>query len=358
MATQTKKKGVGIAFDLPQPNQTSEPATSEAGSSGSPSPAPAVTGPATGPVRQPARTGIGFVTASVFEGRKLQQQVTELEDTVEQLKGERGAQPMDPRIIGPGRWANRHEDSFKGPAFEAFKREIADAAGNVQPIKVRPVAAAAREASGAQYELVFGHRRHRACLELGIKVLAIVEEMDDQRLFVQMERENRDRQNLSAWEQGWMYERALRTGLYGSARKLAAGIGRDASDVTKAIRIAKLPEEIVTAFSSPTLIQFQMVSDLEKAIQERPDDIFGAARDLSRSAVKPSPKEVFAKLTSSLRGGGVGSSHEASTFEVVGCGVVTIKADHRGRTTIVLPAGSLPASKWGLLESALRKLLG
>src|SRR5439155_17408723 len=132
-------------------------------------------------------------------------------------------------------WANRHEASFKTAEFEQLKAEIAQSGGNVQPIKVRPVAVLNGSTPPAEgrFELVFGHRRHRACLDLGIPVLAAIEDASDVSLFEQMERENRGRKNLSAWEQGTMYRKALDEGLYPSLRRLSESLGVDVSLVSK-----------------------------------------------------------------------------------------------------------------------------
>ena len=56
----------------------------------------------------------------------------------------------------------------------------------------------------------------------------------DQELFEQMERENRSRSDLSAWEQGAMYRRALDDGLYPSLRQLAESLDVDPSLVRHA----------------------------------------------------------------------------------------------------------------------------
>ena len=101
-----------------------------------------------------------------------------------------------------------------------------------------PPADGAAQAAQQGYEIVYGHRRHRACLDLGLPVLAVVEEVGEQQLFEQMERENRARADLSAWEQGMMYARALDQGLYPSNRQLAQAIGRDLGDVGKALSLA------------------------------------------------------------------------------------------------------------------------
>jgi ParB family chromosome partitioning protein len=190
---------------------------------------------------------------------------------------------LDAGCIRPSRWANRHEASFDSPEFQELKAEIQDAGGNVQPIKVRPLPKPDGE---VRYEVVFGHRRHRACLELGLQVSVVVEEMDDRRLWIDMERENRGRANLSAWEQGMMYRRAMDAGLFPSMRALAQAIGRQPGDVSSAIAIAKLPQEVVEAFRSPGDIQFRFATGLRKALETAPDTTLEVARSLA-GADKP-----------------------------------------------------------------------
>ena len=45
-------------------------------------------------------------------------------------------------------WANRHDDSYQDADFLALKADIAEAGGNVQPIKVRPLLAYTRAGRG------------------------------------------------------------------------------------------------------------------------------------------------------------------------------------------------------------------
>ena len=181
--------------------------------------------------------------------------VSEAEQLRQQLKAFEGAsvaRAMDARSIRPSRWANRHSASFAGSVYVELRDEIASAGGNVQPIKVRPLPA---PDGAVTHEVVFGHRRHRACLELGLPVLAMVESLDDQQLFAEMERENRARANLSVWEQGMMYRRALDEGLFSSQRKLSEALGVDVALVSKALSVARLPESVVAAFESPLVNQ-------------------------------------------------------------------------------------------------------
>ena len=308
--------------------------------------------------RQRGRTGVGLLAETVFESQRLERRIAELNGRVEQLTAERGAQAMDPRLIAPSRWANRHPDAFEGPEFEQLRREIEDAGGNVQPIKVRPIAEGRGSEGGARYEIVFGHRRHRACLDLGLPVLAVVEDLSDSGLFVQMERENRGRENLSAWEQGRMYLRAIEEGLFPSNVKLAAAIGRDPSDIGKAVRAAKLPLEVTSAFPSPTAIQFRWVADLERAFREHESKVLSTARELGQMSPRPLPGDVFTALTAPLRQRGVGPSHPSRELDFGPLGRGAIRQDKQGRTVVELPAGALSMERWAALEASIRKLAG
>jgi ParB family chromosome partitioning protein len=306
--------------------------------------------------RQRGRTGVGLLAETVFESQRLERRIAELNGRVEQLTAERGAQAMDPRLIAPSRWANRHPDAFEGPEFEQLRREIEDAGGNVQPIKIRPMGDGRLGEGGARYEIVFGHRRHRACLDLGLPVLAVVEDLNDAGLFVQMERENRGRENLSAWEQGRMYLRAIEEGLFPSNVKLAAAIGRDPSDIGKAVRAAKLPLEVTSAFPSPTAIQFRWVADLERAFREHESKVLSTARELGQMSPRPVPGDVFTALTAPLRQRGVGPSHPSRELDFGPLGRGAIRQDKQGRTVVELPPGALTMERWAALEAALRKL--
>lgn len=181
---------------------------------------------------------------------------------------------LDPKCVYPSRWANRDEDSFKGPDWEKFKEEIDSAGGNVQPIKVRKSVLQ----KNTCFEIVFGHRRHRACLDLGIEVLVVSEEMSDEQLFEEMDRENRQRANLTPYEQGLMYCRALDEGLYPSIRKLVESVGGNLGNTSAYIRLARLPVQVISAFESPLHIQQRWIRPMTNALMKSPDCVLAVAK--------------------------------------------------------------------------------
>jgi ParB family chromosome partitioning protein len=268
-----------------------------------------------------------------------------------QWEGAHATRMLDPKRIKASRYANRHELAFSSAEFEKTRAEIANAGGNVQPIKVRPIG------KSGEYEIVYGHRRHRACLELGLPVLAMIESIDDQALFVEMDRENRARADLSAWEQGMMYRRALDTGLYPSARKLADAVGVDLGHVGKAIALAKLPAEVVEAFASPLDLQYRWAKPLTEAHQKDPKALVARARAIKARVPRPSAKVVLEQLLD-VAGQGVGPSNPPERrFEVSGKRAATLTAGADAAGVLRFEPGVLTPSRREALEKFVETLL-
>jgi len=332
MAT-IKRKGQGIQFVLP-PTDVQEPE------------APAA--PVEEVTRAP-RTGVGLVTASVFEGRRLQDQVAQLEQQKAELLKSQGAQRLDPNSIAESRWANRHPDAFDTQDFADLRAEIAAAGGNVQPIKVRPLKGA--KPGEPQYEIVFGHRRRRACADLRMPVWAIVEDLDDRSLFEQMDRENRHRRDLSAFEQGQMYLRALDEGLYPSMRQLAEAVGSDIGRVSRAVAVVKLPPEVIAAFPSPISITYPWVTALSKAAEKDAAELISRAKAIAEDERRPEASEVFKALVSTGKVGAAAPAHKFKMGKTVG----ELRLDATGKlATLQLPASALPPERWKAFEKLVK----
>ncbi|MDP9993994.1 ParB family chromosome partitioning protein [Variovorax boronicumulans] len=260
----------------------------------------------------------------------LEAQLGEVVEDLRAWDGAKATRLLDPASITRSRYANRHESSFDGEEFDRLKREIQEAGGNVQPIKVRP--SSGKVADGEVYEIVFGHRRHEACRQLGLPVLAVVDNLDDRSLFVEMERENRERQDLSPWEQGMMYARALDLGLFPSNKQLAAALGIDHSNVGKSLALARLPDTVVGAFRSPLDIQLRWAPLLNKALETDAQGVLARAQALALKAPRPSAKDVLAALVSGQEGLGVQARPHA--LQVAGKKAATLTFDADGRATI------------------------
>jgi len=279
------------------------------------------------------KTGPGSMLAFMTEQSEVHREVVRLRERLTEFDGAQAMRKLDPKLITASKWANRDASHFQTEAFTRLKEEIASAGGNVQPIKVRSLEGA--RPGAPQFEVVFGHRRHQACLELGIPVQAVVDPgMKDVDLFVEMERENREREDLSAWEQGVMYMRALEQGLFPSAKQLAAAIDRDLGNIGKAMALAKLPGEVVRAFGSPLNLQFRWATALKDAHQRDPEGLLAAAREIAAKVPAATPAEVFAALTEQGRAGRSGETSPTEWKDDDGKRIASLTIDRKGRATV------------------------
>jgi ParB family chromosome partitioning protein len=240
---------------------------------------------------QTAKTAIGMHAEALFRDEKVSIENTHLKQQLAEFEGANPARQLDPRTIVRSKWANRHEESFNNVEFQRLKKEIESAGGNIQPIKVRPL-----PNKPGSYELIFGHRRHMACLELGLPVFALIENMNDAELFCQMDRENRERSPLKPYEAGLAYARALDEGLFSSARKLAESASIDLSQLGKALALARLPGDILSAFPSPLDLQYRWATDLTQALQKDPDRVLAVAKKINSEPANRSSAQVLKML--------------------------------------------------------------
>ena len=220
---------------------------------------------------------------------------TRFNEVVEDLRTWDGAKPMrviDPHLVQRGPLANRDLINFSGSEFESFKQEIVEAGGNVVPVKVR----AKSGTDGYLYELIYGHRRHQVALETSTPLLAIIDNLDDKAAYEEMERENRGHTKPSPWEQGASYDRALKSGLYPSARQCAAALGVDPSNMAKALTLANLPTEVIKAFHSPLAIQLRWGTALRAAVDADSANVIRRAQELQALEPRLPPKQVLGEL--------------------------------------------------------------
>ena len=339
----TKSKLLAMTENLQLPEE--RPAAAEA-VLGTPGPAPADGQPAGHsqqlqpkfpPVATGAtpRTGPGQMLQ--FRGQMLavEGELGKLRDRLREHEGSTPTRKLDPQADVPSRWANRHPDSNSTAEFARLKQDIELAGGNVQPISVRVLID-----QPGRYEIVFGHRRHRACSELGIPVLATIDTsaVSDHELFSAMDRENRERADLSPYEQGAMYRRALDEKLYPSNRRRAEALGVSHTWVANVLLVADLPAPVVECFRSPLEIQHRHAKSIASALET---DRKGVLRRAEKLRAQERPKTA-ATVVAAL----AGASNEVAEpvhqpLEVDGKQVGRWSRDGAGRLTVQIEAAHL-----------------
>ncbi len=275
-------------------------------------------------------------------------ELTQLRSQLEAYAGSVPAKPVDPFTVGASIYANRHEDEYSTKEFAALRDEIGHAKKNIQPILVRE----APSGDVIRYEVIFGHRRLRACQDLKLQVWIIVVEATDEELFYAMDMENRQRKNPSPYELGDSYRRALENELFSSLRALAARLKIDPGYASRAYNIAKLPPEVLDAFPSRTDIQFKWGKALSDALQKDPEAVIKRAKAAKLDGQKLSAAQVLQKILGKLSDAPDASGLEVWTGkENMPAG--RILTDAKGNVTVKLPAAAVPKERLPALQELL-----
>jgi ParB family chromosome partitioning protein len=213
---------------------------------------------------------------------------------------------LDPRRIRPSAFANRHQRSLDeaDPAFIALKADI-QRRGQLEPIRVRSLSGA----NDADYEIVYGHRRHAVALALnsalpgGFPVLALLDATaDDAREHVlRMHSENFARSDLTPYEYGQMYASWLAAKCFKNQEEIAAAVGLDQSMISSYVRIFRLPPVVLAAFGDPRVISVRWSRELAAALKLAEAKVLASARAIAERAGDRDAASVMRELVEASR---------------------------------------------------------
>ena len=239
-------------------------------------------------------------------GRMTMQPAMGIAAENERLKAERATGgvvvKLDPKQVGISKFANRHllgldlQDERFASLVQSFRLH-----GQDQSILVRP--APADTSHGLPYEVAFGHRRHAAAFVLdrespsGWHLEARVKDLSDLELVMQMNRENEERENLSAFEKGCQYKLWIKEGLFARQADIAEAIGVHENTILKNVQVADLPSVILEAFGDPRSIPVKWIQDLMRVLKSHRSAMLKAAEAIKARATPPSSaKTVLEEL--------------------------------------------------------------
>lgn len=156
---------------------------------------------------------------------------------------------------------------------------------------------------GAEVELIYGARRLAAARELGTDLLVELRDIDDRAALVEMDIENRLREDISAYERGHSLRSALSAGLFATQTDLAKALGMSEAQVSRLLRFTEIPAVVVSAFQSHRDIKEEWAGVLAK-LWKLPDHRKGIerrARKLGELTCKPSADDIYNQLISDGR---------------------------------------------------------
>jgi len=185
-------------------------------------------------------------------------------------------------------------EEYIGDSTGKAEVESFDRYGQLIPVLGRPV----RGEPGYEVELIYGARRLHIARQLNKPIRVMLRDVSDREAVVAMDAENRHRKDISPYERGSSYARLLRSGFFSSQEELAQALNTSASQVSRLLKLTRLPALILGAFSSPleicevwglTLLTMWEDPMVRPALSE-------TARALGATNIKPPPQQIYEQL--------------------------------------------------------------
>ena len=133
--------------------------------------------------------------------------------------------------------------------------------GQKVPIFARKIE---NDPDGKNWEIIAGRRRWFACNHLGIKIRVKATDANDRECAILMNLENKDRNDISEFEDAISFKQQLDANLFDSQDEMAMALDLKKSKLSKMLSAAKIVEykEIITLFKDITLLKINPVYSL------------------------------------------------------------------------------------------------
>jgi ParB family chromosome partitioning protein len=208
-------------------------------------------------------------------------------------------------------------------------------------------------------EIICGARRLYAARHLNIDIAIELRDLSDRAGIVLLDIENRQRRDWSAYERGRSFASWLSAGFFESQDDLARSLNISASQVSRLLKMARLPAVVVGAFSDPGDICEMWGLDLYRACEDTQSKsrIIARARSIKAQGAKLEARDVFNRLRLDSRSALTQKQHK---YEVVvgQRGETLFRIKHQEKTVAVLiDKQNISSESLGRIKEALLEIL-
>ena len=199
-----------------------------------------------------------------------------------------------------------------------------------------------------KYQIIFGRRRHAACLSLGMPFLVIKKDsLTQQEAIVCQDAENKFRKNVSNYSNAMLYKKLIDDKTFKTEKELAEKLGVSPSSLSELMSFTKIPSDLVrimpdihTLTVSMALKIVQLVSHNKAAYRA----MLGIGSEIGNSIT--SPAKLERAIRAALQGGEIESQSILKTARIIksssGKKLFTFK-EEKGLPCIVFSKDTLPA---------------
>lgn len=152
---------------------------------------------------------------------------------------------VSPNECQPWDFADRGELEM-GDISELAKSIKAN--GQQEPVLIREIK---KPDDNIKYEVIFGHRRWKACLLCEQPLFAIIKNISDKDAAIAQKEENQNRENLSDYARAFNYKKLLDSNVFKTQSELAAHLGIPKNTLAVLLNYTKIPKQILNAMKTP-----------------------------------------------------------------------------------------------------------
>jgi len=238
---------------------------------------------------------------------------------------------LDPKECEPWEYANRSEDEM-GDIDELINsiRENSQ----LQPALVRSHPS---PHEGIKYQIIFGRRRHLACLKLGLKLLVIKKDsLSLQEAIACQDAENKYRKDISNYSNAILYKKLLITKAFKTEKELAEKLRISPSSLNELMTYTKLPQEIIRNISNIHTLSVYMAAKIVRLLAEDKSllsKIIAISPEIGKTINTPSKLESILKKNEESK---VDVTRRTKiVYDENHNKIFTFKIDHKGAPSIV-----------------------
>jgi ParB family chromosome partitioning protein len=241
---------------------------------------------------------------------------------------------VNPEECEPWKYANRHESELGD--MDALIDSIR-VNKQLQPALVRQHP----EAHGKiKYEVIFGRRRHLACLRLGIPFLVIRKDIPNiQDAIASQDAENKLRNDVSNYSNALLYKRLLSDNVFNTEKELAEKLRISPSTLNELMAYSKIPQDIVHGIPDIHNLSKQLVVKIVQLVNKSKENylkMVGLAPQLGKTITSQAKLEKIFEPDSVYQKKEISVTSAKIYLSSKGKKLFTYKYDYRGLPSIVI----------------------
>ena len=242
---------------------------------------------------------------------------------------------VNPEECEPWAYANRHEDELGD--IQSLMESI-KANKQLQPALVRNHP---KPHDKIKYEIIFGRRRHLACLKLGIPFLVIRKNIPNvQDAIAAQDAENKLRNDVSNYSNAVLYKRLLEDKVFKTEKEISEKLRIASSTFNELMSYSKIPEEIIQSIPNVHALSKQLAVTIVQILNKSKDNyskMLSIAKQLGVTITSQAKLEKLFDTHTPLQKNVSRTAHSAKAYLTnKGKKLFTFKSDYRGLPSIVL----------------------